>query len=306
MTTIKTTMSFAACCLVGALAGLPALAQDDTSTSWARADRLARLEAAVAAVDASLPRTGGPYTGEPDAPVQVAQVDAADFEVRVQRLERSIQELTGRVEENAHLVHQLRDRLERSSSDIEYRLNHLESAPAGKPEPAGGGKVAAAPAAPPAAPSGPTPPRTPEKPADAKGAAAPPPSADPVKQYEYAFDLLRQADYDRAEKAFTDFLARNKGHAYSANAQYWLGETFYVRAKFSEAAVAFAEAFQKYPKGSKAADSLLKLGMSMAQLNQKGDACTAFGQLTNKFPDAPASIKRRADSERRRLNCPGA
>ena len=68
--------------------------------------------------------------------------------------------------------------------------------------------------------------------------------------------------------------------------------------------MAFAEGVQKYPKGSKAADNLLKLGMSLQQLNQKKDACTAFNQLITKFPEASASVKRRADTERKRLNCP--
>ena len=101
-----------------------------------------------------------------------------------------------------------------------------------------------------------------------------------------------------------DFIAKNKSHAYAGNAQYWLGESYYVRNKFPEAAQAFAEVLSKYRTNPKAADSLLKLGMTLQQMNKKSDACTAFGQLLTKFPEASARVKRRADTERKRINCP--
>ncbi len=148
--------------------------------------------------------------------------------------------------------------------------------------------------------------RASEKPVQSASASVPPlpANATPEKQYERAFELLRQSDYDKAEKALQEFIAKNKTHAYAGNAQYWLGESYYVRNKFPDAAQSFAETLSKYPKNPKAPDALLKLGMSLQQLNKKSDACTAFNQLMTKFPEASASVKRRADTERKRINCP--
>ncbi|HYD65800.1 tol-pal system protein YbgF [Azospirillum sp.] len=291
---MKTTTSLAALLVGGLLFSGAAFAQDAGQLR-----RLERLEAGAAAL-------GG-------RGVEVAQADmphslAADFEVRLQRMERTLSELTGRYEEAVYQMSQLKDRLERINGDVDFRLQALEKGGGGGLGGGLGGGAATAPSAPagktpdkPAAPPA-APPATAAKPADTKVAALPP-GAGPEKQYEHAFELLSKADYDRSEKEFREFLAKNKSHNLAGNAQYWLGETYYVRNKFVEAASAFAEAIQKYPKGTKAPDSLLKLGMSLAQLKQNADACTAFGQLVTKFPDASASIKRRAETERRRLNC---
>ncbi|MBP2291900.1 tol-pal system protein YbgF [Azospirillum rugosum] len=303
------TSSFAALLLGGLLCSGSVYAQTASMQ-----DRLERLESGVAA----LGQQGGrvevaqayPRTNSWNQTAQSAEMSpslAADFEVRLQKLERAMSELTGRYEEATYQVSQLKDRLERINSDIDFRLKDLETkGSGGASDPFGGPKPSAA------APAGKGPEKVvdkaPEKPADKPtqtASVAPlPANASPDKQYEHAFELLRQSDYDKAEKAFSDFLAKNKGHQLAGNAQYWLGETYYVRNKFQDAAVAFAEGVQKYPKNSKAADNLLKLGMSLEQLNQKKDACTAFNQLINKFPEASASVKRRADTERRRINCP--
>jgi len=122
-------------------------------------------------------------------------------------------------------------------------------------------------------------------------------------QYEYAFDLLRQANYDEAEKALRAFVEQHPSDFLAGNAQYWLGETYYVRAKYEDAAVAFAEGYQKYPNNSKAPDDLLKLGMSLGQIGKKSDACVAFSELNKKFPGAPDNIRERLKQEKKRYGC---
>ena len=115
---------------------------------------------------------------------------------------------------------------------------------------------------------------------------------------------MQQADYERAEEALRLFLAEHQDHPLASNAQYWLGETFYVRSRYNDAAVAFAQGYQQFPSGPKAMDSLLKLGMSLGAMGQTQDACLTFSQLSNLFPDAPTAIMRRAQIERDRLQCP--
>ncbi len=300
------TSSFAALLLGGLLCSGSVYAQ-----TVSMQDRLERLESGVAALGGRIEvAQAAPRSNGWNQTAEMAPSLAADFEIRLQRLERAISELTGRYEESTYQVTQLKDRLERVNSDIDFRLKELESKGGGATDAFGAPKGAAPSAAAPA-PSAKAPekaaekPDAPaEKPAKTASVAALPANASPDKQYEHAFELLRQTEYDKAEKAFQEFLAKNKGHQLAGNAQYWLGESYYVRNKFAEAAMAFAEGVQKYPKGSKAADNLLKLGMSLQQLNQKKDACTAFNQLITKFPEASASVKRRADTERKRLNCP--
>ncbi len=122
-------------------------------------------------------------------------------------------------------------------------------------------------------------------------------------QYEYAFNLLRQANYDEAQKALQAFVVQHPTDSLAGNAQYWLGETYYVRGRYQDAAVAFAEAYQKYPNSNKAPDNLLKLGMSLGQIGKKSDACVAFGELNKKFPGAPDNLKERLKQEKHRYGC---
>jgi tol-pal system protein YbgF len=140
----------------------------------------------------------------------------------------------------------------------------------------------------------------------AQVAALPPgelPAGSPEEQYQYAWGLLRGQDYTGAEAALRSFIAQHPQHTLAGNAQYWLGETYYVRKDYRQAAVAFAEGYQTYPNSAKAPDNLLKLGLALAQIGEKSDACEAFAQLGRQFPTAPQSLKDRAQRERQRLAC---
>jgi tol-pal system protein YbgF len=148
-------------------------------------------------------------------------------------------------------------------------------------------------AAPPAAPA--------PAPAAASNVALPGGSA--RDQYEYAYALLRQRDYPGAETAFRQFIDRNKTDELTGNALYWLGETHYVRRQFEPAAIAFLDGYKNFPKGSKAPDNLLKLGMSLAGMNRQKEACATLTKLNAEFPDAPQNLKSVADNERRKLAC---
>ncbi|MGF1611200.1 MAG: tol-pal system protein YbgF [Kiloniellales bacterium] len=123
------------------------------------------------------------------------------------------------------------------------------------------------------------------------------------EHYDQAFALLSQANYPAAEQALTSFLERYPDDSLAGNAQYWLGETYYVRGQFRDAAVTFAEGFQKFPQSSKAPDNLLKLGKSLAALGQTADACGTLAELKKRYPDAPATIHQQANSEQQRLSC---
>lgn len=125
----------------------------------------------------------------------------------------------------------------------------------------------------------------------------------PDEQYQQAFSLLRQTKYDQAEKALKSFIAQYPDHPLTGNANYWLGETYYVRADYNNAALTFAEGFKRYPKSGKAPDNLLKLGMSLAALGERDDACKALVELESRYPSANDNVKQRAAKERQRNGC---
>lgn len=124
-----------------------------------------------------------------------------------------------------------------------------------------------------------------------------------LAQYEAAFSLLKKGQYNSAQLHFENFLTNNPGHMLVSNAKYWLGETHYVRADFTQAARIFAEGFQAHPKGAKAPDNLLKLGLSLHALGKNDDACLALKQIGSVFPSGAGAVSARASQERKRIGC---
>jgi tol-pal system protein YbgF len=149
------------------------------------------------------------------------------------------------------------------------------------------------------------------QPADAAFGGGLPPSAQTLPstsasasaQYNSAFGLLRRADYPAAEDAFRSFVEQHPDSGLAGSAQYWLGESYYARSRYSDAAVAFAEGYKRYPKGLKASETLLRLGMALSRAHQRQNACIALVQLDHDFPHAASAVKERAATEKKRLGC---
>ena len=100
-----------------------------------------------------------------------------------------------------------------------------------------------------------------------------PQDLNPVEQYEFATSFLKVGDYSTAERAFREFVLSNPDHELAGSAQYWYAETFRIRQLYTDAASAYLEGYQKYPKGKKAPINLLKLGVSMVQIGEKDQGC---------------------------------
>lgn len=130
-----------------------------------------------------------------------------------------------------------------------------------------------------------------------------PPLNDPKDLYERALANLRSGAYSGAQTDFEQMLTRFPAHKLSGNAQYWLGETFYVRRQFKQAAEAFLAGYTTYQQSTKAPDSLLKLGMTLAAMGEKKTSCDAFKELAVKFPQAPQAVTKRAQIEKSRVGC---
>lgn len=129
------------------------------------------------------------------------------------------------------------------------------------------------------------------------------PEGTPREQYMYAFGMLRQGRYDIAAQALRQFVTDHNDDPLAGNARYWLGETYYVRGAYVEAAETFLEGYQVDPDGPKAADALLKLGMSLANLDKKQEACAAFQKLRADYPGAPAGLKSTLQREWQKNGC---
>ncbi len=125
----------------------------------------------------------------------------------------------------------------------------------------------------------------------------------PASEYEAAFRLINQSKYDEAEVALKQFISKNPKNPLVENANYWLGETFYARNNYSQAAVYFMKGYQGYPKGNKAIDNLYKLGLSLDKMSKTKEACTTFAKIGNEFPDMSQEAKKKVDGERKRLAC---
>lgn len=133
--------------------------------------------------------------------------------------------------------------------------------------------------------------------------SAEPDNRDAQALYKDAYSHMLRRDYASAQSAFSALLKNHPQSRMAGNAQYWLGETYYVRGKYRPAADAFLKAYQNHSKGIKAPDSLMKLALSLSRLGQKNAACNTFDELDNKYPNAPSHVKQRAGMERRRAGC---
>jgi tol-pal system protein YbgF len=129
------------------------------------------------------------------------------------------------------------------------------------------------------------------------------PSRTPKDEYDLAYGYVLHKDYDLAQKAFGDFIKRNPSNELTPDAHYWLGESFFQRQKYQDAADAYLVVVRNYEKADKAPDSLLRLGQSLAALGQKEMACASLGEVSRKYPRASASVKRGVAQEQKRAHC---
>lgn len=314
----------------------PAAAQSDLRELTNRIDRLQRdidvLQRTVATQGSAAGGGAAAAGAAGGAVARPAEGFAGQVDQRFSQLEGQGREQTGRIEEIQHRLRQLETKIDRLVQDVEFRFQQLEKgAPAGAAPAAGAAAGAAAAAAGAAAAQGQgAAPGTPG--AGAAGgqrlvivpsgssaqalqqqAAAPRdavrlPAGPPEAQYEFAYGLLLQAqrgqsDFGPAETAMKAFVAQNPSHRQAGAAQYWYGETLYARRDWNNAAIAFAEGFKKYPNSDKAPENLLRLGMSLGQLNRKPEACSALAEIGRRHPDAPQALRQNAQRERQKLGC---
>jgi len=217
-----------------------------------------------------------------DDPVQIK---LNDLDARLTRVERvvtnkSLVELAQHLDEVQTAVRQLRgrvDELENGTeamrkqqrdlySDLDKRLNALQGTASGA--------VPGQPGTPGQAPGGQTP----------TGAS----SVDQAV-YNQAFDALKAGSYSVAITGFRDFLTNYPSSPLAENAEYWMGEAYYVTHDFNNASTAFQTVLDKWPQSRKVPDALLKLGYTQYELKKYTDARKTLTAVTQKFPSSDAA-----------------
>ena len=129
------------------------------------------------------------------------------------------------------------------------------------------------------------------------------PDKKPEEQYEFAVSFMKIGDYETAEAALKEFIDKHKDHDLAGSAQYWYGETFRIRQLYSDAATAYLDGYQNYPKSKKAPDNLLKLGITMVQLGEKDQGCKMISGLKKEYPKASKSVLQKAQYEQKKFKC---
>lgn len=306
-------------------------------------ERMQRLEAEINQLQRQVNRGDGRTTpsGAPvsvNAPPAAANDSGSRAQLgsltdRMDELEGQLRQMIGRMEEMEHRIYGVSQRMDKLVQDVDFRLAQLErQSLSGTPSGSVGGnasasQTAAASSTPSSSsssteralptssaqpgvlgtlstgPGGRTTATATPPPPPSSGNKAKLPAGTPQEQYNYATGLLHKGDYDGAEAALTEFVALNGKDPLASSAQYWLGESFTARKQYKEAAQAYLAGYQKFPKGSKAPDSLLKLGISLQNLKQKQEGCAVFKQLQKEFPNAEARIKQTVQREQQQAGC---
>ena len=130
-----------------------------------------------------------------------------------------------------------------------------------------------------------------------------PPSATPKDEFDLGIGYMQRKDYALAEETMRNFAQRYPSDPLMADSQYWLGESFFQRQMYRDAAESFLAVTTKFDKSGKAPDALLRLGQSLAALKEKEAACAALGEVTRKYPRASSGVKTAVDREQKRVKC---
>lgn len=230
---------------------------------------------------------------------------------RINALESQLRDLTGQIEKINFNSEQALSKLERAQADNDVRFKELEQKVGGgaggaaaggtaqqgnnnaQQQQQGGNTVISPPGS--------------LKPNGNGAPSAPAGSAlqgkTPQEQYDYAFGLLRDSNFDGANKAFQAFISQHPQDPLAGNAMYWLGQIPFSQGQYEQAAPLFLNAYRTYPKSAKAGESLLKVGLAMSNLGKKKEACAALARFDSEFSDAGDPLKRQASSEKKKLGC---
>jgi len=280
-----------------------------------------RVDVSRDGVDGSLDRGAAPPAiplarAAKQAPVRLAQVDDTAF--RLGQLEERIRVLNGRIEELNFQFLEMQERMRQMQEDNEFRFQELEGSrsDAGGGPPSGDRDTAAIDSME-TAPTGDAAvdtlgiivfdqngePVTPPNSAGDDMQTASLPDTGPDALYQASYGHVLAGDYALAEIGFRDYIDTYPDTPLVSDAHFWLGEALYAQGEYHEAAKTLLAAHKLYPNASKSPDMLLKLGMSLAALDNRDTACATYREVLTRYPQAGDGVKRRVAVEQSRMRC---
>lgn len=223
----------------------------------------------------------------PQAPIPASSTMNSTFEMmtRLDEAQAEIQQLNGKLEEQANLIAELKKKQSAMYADFDERLQQIENKASGA-KPA----TEAEPAAKPAEPM-PTPAPTAPKPVVAPAANATTPATGSQTPYQQAFEAFRNGQVAEAIAQFSDLLSKDPNNQLANNAQFWLGEAYRVNKDIPSAKKAFSAVLEKYPNSQKVPDALLKLGSIEMDAKNSVKAKELFTRVITDYPTSkPAEV----------------
>ena len=121
--------------------------------------------------------------------------------------------------------------------------------------------------------------------------------------YELAYEYFQAGDYANSKEAFGVFVERYPDNGKTANAQFWLGESMFSQSNFEGAAKAFLKGHTNWPGAKIAPQTLLKLGVSLAGMNQRELACATYAKVYRKYPKMSNTMRNRVKGEQNSAQC---
>lgn len=231
--------------------------------------QVAELQAQAAA-SAEAGRTAGETQAAMRAELTAAKTRADDLEATIRSMNSTVESLTG----DLAAARRELAAAQRENRNFVERLARLETA---QTQLAGAqAEVAARPAA---------------------------AAATPAAAWAEARRLMDAGRFVEASEAFETYTTTYADQPNAAEANYWLGETLYVRENYGDAAQAYIVALKGWPQSSWAPDALVKLSGSLIALKQNGEACKTLGEFDRRYGSAPAPVKARAKSARTTAKC---
>lgn len=253
-------------------------------------------------------------------PVRLAQVEDSTY--RIGQLEERVRELNGRLEEMNFLLLQMQEEMRQMREDNEFRFQELEGGSGNRteaaPQPATNEHQAVIDRTeqqqtdgsqslgtitfnesgdlidPDAGPQ--------DEPQDETQTASLPRS-EPEQLYQAAYGYVLSGDYPQAETAFSNYISQYPDGANVSDAYFWLGEAQYSQGAYHEAAKTLLSAHKQYPDASKAPEMLLKLGMSLAALDNRDTACATYREVLTRYPGSSDAVKEKVAVEQSRMSC---
>lgn len=235
----------------------------------------------------------------------------SEIMLRNQELQAEVQSLRGLVESQAFEIENLKQRQRDQYADLDSRLQRLEGgmtvparAPASEPIEATAPDQLSADEPVPMLPAEPAGPRSlPPGAETVGGTLTAPASAEEKVAYEAAFEALKQGRYAESSQLFSGFLQQFPNGEYSANATYWLGESYYVTQNYQIAYETFQSLLSRFPDSRKAPDGLLKIGYCQYELGDTERAAATLNEVVSRYPDTP--VARLAQGRLRALRLDG-